>query len=70
MVEKSPKSKPKQKQMDETLEDTFPASDPPSWSMPRADHDLNLQKKETKARPDNVDKNFTKNDYLDKTDAA
>ncbi len=58
------KGKPKQKAMDETLDDSFPASDPPSWSTPQPHKDLKKEKRETKGRPDEVEQKFDKGDYL------
>jgi hypothetical protein len=51
--------------MDDTLEDTFPASDPPSWSSPRQHEEKQLkrEKDETKARPESVTPAYTKKDY-------
>lgn len=52
-----------QKRMDRELENSFPASDPPSWSTPRPEAELELKKTQSKGRPDQVQK-FDKTDYL------
>ena len=54
----------RQKKMDETLEDSFPASDPPSWSQPRPEKELKVMKAETKARPGGTGKHYGKDEYL------
>ena len=59
----------KQKTMDDTLEDSFPASDPPSWSQPpetNPEQQLKKQDKESKGRPDEVHKEYSKEDFIDK----
>lgn len=58
------KAKPKQEVMDETLDDSFPASDPPSWSTPQPHKELKKEKQETKGRPDDVEQKFDKDAYL------
>jgi hypothetical protein len=62
--------KPKQKHMDETLEDSFPASDPPSWSTPHPEKELQVKKDETKGRPKEVHQDFSKSDFMPGTDTA
>ena len=60
-------NKDTQRTMDDTLENSFPASDPPSWSTPHGDHQEKQGKREkdgTKARPKGVRQHFSKKDYM------
>ena len=66
---KPTKQKIMDQKLDESLEDTFPASDPQSTLMPDVSpQDQLLQKNhETKGRVDKVEKHG-REDFIDKTD--
>ena len=55
-----------QEDMDHTLEDTFPASDPPSWSTPQPHKQLKKADEESRGRPRS--KSFTREDYISAND--